>query len=634
MTPVLFAVPAVVAALLTFFLVRPVRAIAFRIGAIDLPGPRKIHTTPTARLGGLAVVAAVFTVFAALSLWNPPQIHLLPPGLLAGIAGGLIPIFLVSFIDDMHSVRALTKLVVHFLGAGIVVLLGNRLPDAIDMFGGQIHLGWLAIPISVVWIASVTNAFNIIDGLDGLSSGLALISSVSLAAVSLVVGNYPMASASLILAGALVGFLPYNIYPAKIFLGDTGATAIGFVLACLTLGGSSFTSAGLAVALPLLIVGVPLADTVISIARRVVKKFEGISSGVFEADSRHIHHRLLALGLTQWRAALTLYAAGAVLASTALLSVFIEQKKAALLLVSILVAAFVGIYKLGYDEFAVWRRGTLLRIYDAPVLRIGLFVAFIDIGLVVAALYASTVLKYDDWSLREQRSLTMQLLALLPALTIAVFATMRVYRCSWRNANVEDVLRISAAALTAGFVGYVVSAMVLDGAVTPTFFVLYTMCLFALVATCRVSYRVLCHWNRRANRQGDPIVIYGAGEGGTLALREIQKNFDVPVVAVGFIDDDPTKSGRWVNGYPVLGSVTELEHLVTSRGIRGIVVASEKIEIAKLKQAQTLCKDTGLWIRHFRVSFQEDFAESTPLEVRGGAISGSSSVQPAAAKQS
>lgn len=608
MTPILFVLPAVIAAVLSFCLVRPVSAIAFRVGAIDLPGPRKIHTEPMPRLGGLAVVIAAFVAFGATLLFKMPRIHMLSSQLLGGIAAGLIPIFLVSFFDDIRSVRPLTRLVMHFLGAGIAVALGNRLPETIDVFGRGVHLGWLAIPISLIWIASVTNAFNIIDGLDGLSAGLALISSASLAAVSLVAGNYEMASACLILAGALIGFLPHNIHPAKIFLGDTGATAIGFVLACLSLSGGSITSSGLAVTLPLLIVGVPLADTIISIIRRIVRKFDGDSSGVFDADRRHIHHRLLALGLNQWRAALTLYGVAAVLALMALLSLFIEQRKSALLLLAILAAAFVGISKLGYDEFDVTRRGALLRIYDFPVLRIGPFVAFIDIVFVVAALCGSMVLKYDGWGIREQ-ILTTQLMALLPPVTIIVFALMRVYRCCWRNANVEDMLRISAATLTAGFVGYIISAMLLGPAVTSTYFVLYTICLFGFVAGSRASYRVLYHWNRRANQHGEPIVIYGAGKSGTMALREIQMNFGVPMSPVGFIDDDPDKRGLLVNGYPVFGTVTALEDLVKNHGIRGVLLATEKIERSKLDQARALCGMAGLWIRRFRVSFQEIFVE-------------------------
>jgi len=608
MTIMLFAVPAAIAALLSFCLVPPVRALAFRVGAIDHPGPRKIHSAPMARLGGLAVVAASFAVFAAVCFLQPPHMHFLSCVLLAGMAGGLIPIFVISFIDDIRPVRAIHKLALHFLGASIAVALGIHLPATARLFGIAIHLGWLALPLSLLWIAGVTNAFNIIDGLDGLSAGLALISSASLVAVSVVAGDYATASGSLILAGGLIGFLPYNLYPAKIFLGDTGATAIGFVLACLTLGGASIHSQGLAVALPLLIVGVPLADTLISIARRVVARLSGTSNGVFEADSRHIHHRLLALGLNQWRAALILYSAGAILASVALLSLFLAERKSALLLIAIGVAAFVGIFKLGYDEFAIWRRGGLLRIYDAPVLRIGLFVAFIDIGLVVIALYASAVIKYDDWALRDQRVLVTQLLALLPTLTIATFASMRVYRLSWRNVNVQDMLAIAAATATAGFSGYIVCSIVLNHGPTATFFVLYTMCLSALVAASRVSYRVLCHWTQRANRQGEPVIIYGAGNGGTLALREIQTNDGLPMFPVGFIDDDPTKSGRWINGYPVLGSITAVQHIVTSRGVRGIVVASEKIPIAKVREAQTLCKDSHLWIRRFRITFQDDLA--------------------------
>jgi len=601
-----FAVPALIAGLMTYLFVRPARAIAFHVGAIDQPGPRKIHKQPMPRLGGLAVVGGASVVFAAA--------HPLPAKVLLPIALGLLPVLIISFMDDIRSVRAMTKLIVHFAGAWIAVYGGIVIPGTVSFFGHDIRLGWLAVPISLAWIACVTNAFNIIDGLDGLSAGLALISSVSLAAVSIFTGHYAIASASMILAGSLTGFLPHNFYPARIFLGDTGATAIGFVLACLTLGGGGLKSAGLAVALPLLIVGVPLADTVISVLRRVAARFEGNSHGLMEPDSRHIHHRLLALGLNQRRAALTLYIAGAVLATTGLLSLFMEQRKAGLLLVAILAAAFVGIFKLGYDEFAVWRRGSLLKIYDAPVLRIGLFIAFVDISLVVIALYASTILKYDAWAWRGQQ---VQMLAILPGLTVSVFAAMGVYKCSWRNPNVQDMLKLAAATLTAAFSSFVVAAILLDSAATATFFVLYTMCLFALVAACRISYQVLCHWNQRARRVGEPVIIYGAGNSGSLALREMQANDGVPMIPVGFIDDDPIKRGRWINGYPVLGSVAALEDIVTTRKIRGVVVASEKIEISKLRHAQTLCRDSGLWIRRFRISFLDEFAE--PARAQRGA---------------
>src|ERR1700738_1818285 len=201
MSPIVFVLPALVAAILSFWLVRPVRAIALRVGAVDLPGARKIHTEPMPRLGGLAVVTAVFVVFAALLLFKT---QFASPAFLAGVAAGLIPLFVVSFFYDIRSVRALTKLAMHFLGAGITVALGIRLPEIIQLFGRGIHLGWLAVPISLIWIDGVTHAFNMIDGLDGLSSGLALISSASLAAVLLIAGNHQMALASLILAGALI----------------------------------------------------------------------------------------------------------------------------------------------------------------------------------------------------------------------------------------------------------------------------------------------------------------------------------------------------------------------------------------------------------------------------------------------
>ncbi len=378
MKVLLVVLPGLFAAVISYLLTPVSRLLAVKLGAIDRPGPRKIHEAPIPRLGGLAVVSAMVLVLGLLCLFSFPLMQELPRDLFAGLALGLLPILAVSIRDDIRPLGALPKLVAQFAGAGIAVWLGIRLGAEVHVFAQPIQLGYLAIPISVLWIVGLTNAFNLVDGLDGLSAGLALISSLSLAAVSFLVGRYGMASASLVLSGALIGFLPYNIYPAKVFLGDSGATAIGFCLACLALRGGATLSAGMAILIPVVVLGLPIAETSVSVLRRLLHGTDvgERRSRLLDADRGHFHHRLIALGLGHRRAVLILYGVGLILAACGLASMFLTTRKAALLFATLLCAAFIGLARLGYYEFAVIRRGLVLKFYETPVLRAALFPVF------------------------------------------------------------------------------------------------------------------------------------------------------------------------------------------------------------------------------------------------------------------
>ena len=284
------------AAILAFVLTPASRRLAIRIGAVDHPGPRKVHTTPIPRLGGLAVVASCAIVTALLVSSELPRLDRIAGDLVVGLALGLTVVLVVSIYDDVRPLRAAPKFAAQLAGASLAVACGIRLGSEVHLFGNTVALGWLAIPLSLLWIVGVTNAFNIVDGLDGLSAGLALLSALSLAGSAAIVHQYGLTLLALVLAGALVGFLPYNVYPAKVFLGDSGATAIGFFLACLALRGGSTLSSGLAILAPILVLGVPIAETLVSMARRVVRGLRsGGKMGVFEADDGHFHHRLIAL---------------------------------------------------------------------------------------------------------------------------------------------------------------------------------------------------------------------------------------------------------------------------------------------------------------------------------------------------
>ena len=330
-----FILPALVAAALAFGLTPLVARLAVRVGAMDIPDARKVHDRPIPRLGGLAVVASIALVFGGAQ-WLPAGHWELPLHLATGLGLGVLPILLVSICDDIRSVGARQKLMAHTLGAVIAVALGISLGPVVHLFGVPIEIGWMAWPLSVLWIVGVTNAFNLIDGLDGLSAGLALIAAASMAAVFAIVGQSNMAGVSMVLAGALLGFLPYNLHPARLFMGDTGATAIGFCLAAFALRGGSTLSSGFAALLPVLILGLPIADTLIAMVRRTLHRMEHHTGGMFQADRDHIHHRLLALGVDYGRAVLLLHAAGLIFAGAALFSIFLNAREAALMVTALL----------------------------------------------------------------------------------------------------------------------------------------------------------------------------------------------------------------------------------------------------------------------------------------------------------
>jgi UDP-GlcNAc:undecaprenyl-phosphate GlcNAc-1-phosphate transferase len=605
MRALLFLLPGLLAALISYLLTPPSCVLAVKLGAIDNPGPRKVHQIPIPRLGGLAVVGAVAMVLTPLCAIHPPVPEWLPRGLCPGLALGLLPILLVSLRDDIRPLGALPKLAAQIAGAGIAVAFGIRLGAEVHVFAQPIRLGYFAIPISLLWIVGLTNAFNLVDGLDGLSAGLALISSLSLAAVSFLVGRYGMASASLILSGALMGFLPYNVFPAKVFLGDTGATAVGFGLACLALRGGATLSAGMAVLIPVVVLGLPIAETAVSVFRRLL---HGGSEGeprrrLLDGDRGHFHHKLIAMGLGHRSAVLILYGVGLILAASGLASMFLTARKAALLFATLLCAAFIGLARLGYYEFAVIRRGLVLKFYEAPVLRTALFPVFFDLALVVAALYVAIGLKYDDWFIVGNRVLALRLVSLLPAVTVLVFWACRLYRGTWRHISVEDLVRSGMAVVLSAATGFALYRLLVDETLKLSFLVIYALLLLAFVNGSRSSFRLLRYWKERGSPDGELVLMYGAGHGGTLALREALSNRSLAIRPVGFIDDDAEKAGKYVNGYPVLGSLETLPTVLRERNVKGLVLTTDKILPESLCAARRVCERERVWLMRFTVAF-------------------------------
>ena len=279
------------------------KRIALARGIVDRPRGRHIHAEPVPFLGGVAMYAAFF--ITAVAFGRPDRNTL---GLLTG---GALTVAL-GIADDRAELRARHKLLGQIAAAVIVMLFGVKIEFVTNPFGGMVYLGILSIPITVVWIVAFMNVVNFIDGLDGLAAGVSAIGSLAMAAAAL--GNHQsrLAVLSLALAGSALGFLRYNFNPAQIFMGDAGAMFLGFTIAGISAIGALKTPATLVLAVPVIVMGVPVLDTAFAIFRRVRR---GVP--VSSADRDHVHHRLLAMGMTQRQAVLTLYAVSAMLAATA-----------------------------------------------------------------------------------------------------------------------------------------------------------------------------------------------------------------------------------------------------------------------------------------------------------------------------
>src|SRR5450755_589389 len=342
-----------------------VRMVAIRCKLVDLPdNKRKVHKKPIPRVGGVALAAAYFGSLLATAAFVAYKLPAANTGFAVvwSIAPAALVVFLVGLADDIFDLKPWHKFGLQVVAAGMVVSAGIRF-HAVGSF--SVH-PVLEIAGTIVWLVACTNAVNLIDGLDGLAAGLSFLATVTVLAASLLSGNVALAIATAPLAGALLGFLVFNFNPASIFLGDSGSLLLGFLLGCYGILWSGTSVTVLAMTAPLMALAVPLLDTTLAITRRFLRQ-----QPIFTADRSHIHHRLLARGLSHRRTVLLLYTAGGIADSLALCLFWAHDRWEAVVVAAFSCAALFGIRQLGYSEFEallkVILRGGLRREVNAEL---------------------------------------------------------------------------------------------------------------------------------------------------------------------------------------------------------------------------------------------------------------------------
>lgn len=351
----------IVAFLTAIFITPLVKRLAFRIGAVDAPNYRKVHSRIMPRLGGLAIFIAFIVGLAILRPLpdaGPGTNPLLIP--IAMVLGATI-IVITGVLDDMYEISAKAKMLGQLIAACIVVFVGDIQIGFINLpFGGALDFGFLSIPFTILWIVGITNAINLIDGLDGLAAGVSTISLITLSCMAFIMGDMFVVATAAILACSTIGFLFYNFHPAKIFMGDTGALFLGFMISVISLlGFKGFTIFSFII--PVIMLGVPISDTFFAIVRRYRNKQKWS-----DPDKSHLHHRLIDIGFSHKQTVLIIYGVAAMFGLAAIIFSMASLWGAILLITVILVAIelFVEIIGLAGKNYRPLMN--LARIFNKP----------------------------------------------------------------------------------------------------------------------------------------------------------------------------------------------------------------------------------------------------------------------------
>ena len=517
------------------------------------------------------------------------------------IVGG-VAIFVVGLVDDIISLKPYTKLIAEIAVASLFVFFGYRL--------AWIESLTLDTLLTMVWIVGLTNAFNLLDNMDGLCAGVTLIAGTTLL-VTIVVqsGVTPQATYLALLLGGTAGFLVYNLHPASIFMGDSGSLFIGMNLAVLSLGAGhgGGNSPGILsiVAGPMLLLLVPIFDTTLVTMSRLLSGRSAAQGG-----RDHSSHRLVAIGLSERRAVAVLW----ILATLGgLLSLSLQRVQ------NDWSSIPVAIFLLAMIIFAVYL--SHVRVYeqvDESLLRTGRITPFVinfmykrrvaevilDVCLVTIAYYTAYRLRFEGAEFAAFFPSFLQSLPIVVATQTVVLFMVGAYRGVWRHFGLMDGV-VFAKGVLLGTLINVASIVYLYRFenYSRSIFVIYSALLVLGLGGTRASFRLISEFAQRRRHEGRRLVIYGVGDGAATAVRELRDRSRDGYRMLGFVDDDPNMARTRIQGYPVLGDFASLVSLITNGAVDTVVICAPLVDVARLDQLTALCSehDVALARLHFQL---------------------------------
>jgi UDP-N-acetylmuramyl pentapeptide phosphotransferase/UDP-N-acetylglucosamine-1-phosphate transferase len=506
---------------------------------LDIPNDRSSHVVPKPRLGGIAIVISFYVTFATLVIFGFRPFA--STTILAGALGGGVVIAAAGLLDDLRGLDARIKLLVQFAAASVAVASGIVLREFAIPLIGSIDLGPLAAPATVVWIVALINFYNFIDGIDGLAAGIGLIASAFFYYIAGLTGAAGLRSAYAVLAGSSFGFLRFNFPPARIFMGDTGSTFIGYVFAVLSVVAQG---AGIPAFLTVLLLGGVIGDAALTLMRRALRKEK-----LFSPHRTHYYQRLTSLGLSHKQVTLLEYLIAALLGVSAILAIHKTWT-----FVTFLSVIWTGFFMWALAKIRSMEKGDSL-LWKGRTLG----VAFGDLAFIALSYVLSYYLRLNFRL--PQGAETNSMLISLPIVVVirtAVFYSYGLYRSIWRYTTFDDLVRI-AKAVSVGSAIMVVSftLMFRFKSFPRSVFIIDWFILTVFMTGSRVAARWFHELPSREEITGKRVIIAGTGALAEIISRQVRKSGRMR--AIGYLDDRAQMAHRVIHGLEVLGTIAEVE---------------------------------------------------------------------------
>lgn len=585
-----------------------VRLVAIKRGWIAQPKSDRWHKRPTALMGGIAIFLAMILplIFMANFKSIIEQISTKNglggvPSLSAVLVLGMAFLFAVGLFDDLRNIKPHNKLITQIMVASLVVFLNFRLHWFTSMT--------LDTMATLFWIVGLTNAFNLIDNMDGLCAGVGLVAAISLAVLFHPVSREPFLIA-LVLAGAMSGFLIYNFNPAKIFMGDCGSLVIGFSISVLSLYYSEIPSTQplARLAVPVLILLVPILDTTLV---TVIRLLSGRKASTGGRD--HTSHRLVLMGFSEKRAVLMLYGVGAVSGYAAVLVSHIDTWTSPAVIIPVVLAIILmGVYLSQLRvypelEFSVLRNRSFTPILMELTHKRQVLLVVFDSVLIAFSYYLSYRFRFEGNAFAYYFKVFLRSLPAIIACKLFVFFWMGIYRGIWGYISTNDISLYIKASLVGSLLSvFAVTFIYRFNDFSKAIFIIDWLFCTGLLLGVRGSFRLFIETQKRRTLSGDNVVIYGAGRAGELLLREILNNRHLNVMPIGFIDDDPLKIGKKIQGFQILGTFEDLKMNYQRHRIKGVLISFRTLNAhGAYEAAENFCREKCLFLRRFRIELQD-----------------------------